>query len=171
MRKSWLMVFILLLICGCGYTTGSLLPAHIKSVAVPTFTNKTYEPGLETDITRKVIERFIFDGNLKIATEEKADVILLGEVVGYERVPLRYKDNDIVEEYRVVLTVNLIFKDLVKNKVIWEEKEFKGEYTYYTSAAQATGAAGTSASSETEAREKAILDLARNIVNRTVEGW
>jgi len=171
MKKIALVFLMMLSLAGCGYTTGSLLPAHMKSIAVPNFDNKTYEAGLGIDVTKKIVNRFVFDGSLKIATKESADIILTGEVLQYDRVPLRYADNDTVEEYRVVITVNIALRDMVKNTLVWHEPKFKGEYTYYTSAASATGAAGTSVASEADAKKEAIIELARDIVKRTVEGW
>ncbi|MCK4423970.1 MAG: LptE family protein [Candidatus Omnitrophica bacterium] len=172
MKKIALIFLLALFLSGClGYTTGSLLPAHLKAIAIPNFSNRTYEHGLEIDVTKKVIERFVFDGNLKIATEANADMILIGELLKYDRAPLRYTDTDTIEEYRVIITVNLVLKDLVKNKIMWRESKFTGEYTYYTDASQSTGAAGTSVGSEEEAKKEAMIDLARSIVNRTVEGW
>ncbi len=77
MKKLGVICLVLLFLCGCGYSARSLMPANIKSIAIPNFTNRTYEPGLEVDITRQIIDRFVFDGNLKIATEDKADVVLI----------------------------------------------------------------------------------------------
>lgn len=37
---------------GCGYSFRGNLPDHIKTVAVPVFTNKTAEPAVETSTLR-----------------------------------------------------------------------------------------------------------------------
>jgi hypothetical protein len=162
---------------GCGYTTGSLLPSRLKTIYVDNFKNKIeigkevtesarytlYRPGLENDVTDAVVERFVFDGNLKIAPEEDADLILRGDLVGYRQDALRYDSNDNVEEYRINITVDLELKDIAKDKLLWNEKGFAGESTYKTT--------GRFATSEDTAREEAIEDLARRIVERTIEGW
>lgn len=179
---NWILFGICCLIIGisgCGYTTGSLLPSHIKAIYVKPFRNKieltdeltsdeyrfrTYRANLETDITKKVIERFISDGNLKIVKEEDADVILSGELIDYLREPVRYgADNEVVEEYRISIVCSAKFEDLRKNEVIWEESRIIGDSSQSLS--------GTFATSESAAVSSAVSDLVRRIVNRTIEGW
>ena len=69
MKKFSLLLMSLLVIAGCGYTTGSLLPERIKTINIRPFRNKieltdelaldqyrfrTYRVHLETDITKEV---------------------------------------------------------------------------------------------------------------------
>lgn len=167
----------LLAVSGCGYTTASLLPPEFKTIYVENFKNsinvtaeqselrmyRGYRPGMETDITKAVIDRFMFDGNLKIAPEEKANLILKSELIDYKRDSLRYDANDNVEEYRIKLIVNIQLEDTLKGAVLWAEKGFAGETTYRV--------AGSGAKSESAAIRDAISDLAKRIVERTVEAW
>jgi len=158
---------------GCGYTTRSALPVTFKTIAIPTFTNKiaiensspnykTYYPGLEIKITKAIVDRFVYDGNLRIAKEEDADLILAGELVDYLRQVLRYSEADEVEEYRLSLVVNIVLKDREGN-ILWKEANFIGDTTYRIT--------GSLAKTEAQALEEAVKDLARRIANRTVEGW
>jgi len=121
-----------------------------------------YRPGMEVDLTKAVRDRFLFDGNLKIATQENADIILKGKLVDFKKDVLRYDANDNVEEYRIKLIANLELED-ASNKAIWKESGFVGETTYRTSGSLAKG--------EDAAIEDAISDLARRIVERTIEAW
>ena len=77
--------------------------------------------------------------------------------------PLRYTDNDEVEEYRINLVVNISLWDKKENKLIWGENNFTGDTTYFTR--------GSLAKSEDTAINDAIKDLSRRIVERTVEQW
>lgn len=180
MRKS-LMVYavtsFLIAVSGCGYTTRSLLPPNFKSIYVANFVNMTriaeeqtdermyrgYRPGLERDITKAVIDRFLFDGNLKVKNDTSADLVMKGELVDFKKEALRYDANNNVEEYRILLVVNLEIKDVKGDKLAWEEKGFVGETTYRTS--------GSLAKSEAAAISDAANDLARRIVERTIEAW
>ena len=63
--------------------TGNL-PPHIKSVAVPTFVNKTQEPAVENAITSAVINAFVTSGKLRVVPMGEADSILEGEIIGYQ---------------------------------------------------------------------------------------
>ena len=163
---------------GCGYTTRSLLPSNFKSIYVENFKNsinvsaeqtnlrmyRGYRPGMEVDLTKAVKDRYLFDGNLKIANEgDGADLVLKANLVDFKRDALRYDTNDNVEEYRIKLIVNMELTDAKAGKTVWKEKGFAGETTYTTR--------GSSARSESAAVNDAILDLARRIVERTVEAW
>ena len=179
MRK-FLSIFVLLLVAvsaGCGYTTSSLLPPELDSIHVENFENKidpaqevsnkrasyTYWPGLETDITRAVIDGFIFDRHLDVERKSKAALILKGELTSFRQYPLSYDKNDNVVEFRIEITVNLQLYDNLNGKEMWEEISFMGEGTYSIS--------GSNATSESEGVKRAVKDLAQRIVERVVEAW
>ncbi|MDI6758748.1 MAG: LptE family protein, partial [Candidatus Omnitrophota bacterium] len=125
---------------------------------------RIYRPTLETDVTKAVKDRFFFDGGLKPAKEEGADLLLKGELIEYRKDPVRYDDNDNVTEYRINIIVNIILMDnLTPNKMVWQENGFTGNASYFTT--------GTNAKSEDTAINDALSDLAARIVERTVEQW
>jgi hypothetical protein len=124
---------------------------------------RIYRPTLETDITKSVTNKFLFDGNLKPVKEQNADLILKGELMEFRRDPLRYDSNDNVTEYRLNLVVNISLWDRKADRLVWEENGFTGNTSYFTT--------GTQAKSEATAVNDALTDLARRIVERTVEQW
>ena len=162
-----------LALTGCGYSTRSTLPSSIKTIHVEPFKNSIdfttgnqrdiYLPLLEIKAHNAVIDRFMFDGNLKIAELHLADLILKGELIGYQRSALRYTDNDDVQEYRVQVIVSFELVDAKTGESSWKEPGFTGEATYFVS--------GPQISTEDSAIDNAILDLARRIVERTIEDW
>ncbi len=183
LKKSILLVTsysLLVTITGCGYTTRSMISDKFKTIYIVPFVNKIditketdagykykiYRPMLETDITKAVTNKYLFDGNLRPAKSGSADLILKGELVEFRRDPLRYTDNNEVEEYRINIIVNLSLWDTKENKLVWEENGFTGDFTYFTSFTTS----GTP-KSEDVAVNDAINDLARRIVERTVEQW
>lgn len=175
------MIFCLALlaapIAGCGYTTHSAVNLSYRTIYVEPFINKidyssefseqrniqTYFPLMETKITTAVVDRFLFDGNCKVVKEENADVVLKGELLDYIRDVLRYDDNNNPLEYRISIVVKLTLWDNKENKLLWEESRFVGDTTYFAS--------GSLAKSESTAVSDAITDLARRLVERTVEQW
>ena len=181
MRKNTLFLLIsasmAILFCGCGYSARGLLGPDLKTIYVDNFKNAIdvgreitedkkyaiYRPGIENEITSFIIDRFAFDGNLKIALQNQADLILNGTLTEYRKEALRYDNADNVEEYRIRITVNMNLVRKSDGKVLWTEKGFAGESTYNTM--------GRCATSEDTARSEATNDLARRIVERTVEGW
>jgi len=168
--------FLLLSISGCGYTTHSGYSKY-KTIYIPPFKNKIditnegdinskykiYRPLLDSDVTKAVINKYLFDGNIKPVRSENADATLRGEILEFRKDPVRYDDNDNIEEYRVNLIVSLIFWDNKEDKLIWQEGVFVGDTTYFV--------VGATAKSEATAINEAIADLARRIVERTVEEW
>jgi len=176
---SFLLITVL---TGCGYTTRSMLYGKYKTIYITPFLNKVdiaqeaysankyrlYRPMLETDITKKVINRYLFDGNLKPVKEDQADLVLKGELLEYRKDPLSYTaDNNDVTEYRININVNLSLWDAKENKLLWQENNFNGNYSFFTSFA--TG--NVVVVSEDAAVTNAVDDLARRIVERTVEQW
>ncbi|OGX06537.1 MAG: hypothetical protein A3G87_03585 [Omnitrophica bacterium RIFCSPLOWO2_12_FULL_50_11] len=167
----WLSVLLYLsLLTGCGYTQQVHLPNDIKTIAVPTFADEippqsrfAYRPGLEIELTNAVIDRFIFDGNLKVVDESEADAILKGAVLAYEQEGLRFDDLESVEEYRLFLVVRFELMDQKTGEALITENYFSGQSDFFTSR--------TPASVRRVAANDAVTDLARNIVNRIVEAW
>ncbi len=125
---------------------------------------RSYRAQLETEITKEVIERFITDGHLKVVDQADADLVLQGELIDFLRQPLRYgADNETVEEYRVSVVCSVVLEDLRHNKIMWKDPRVIGDSSYNLT--------GQFASSETAAVDAAVSDIARRIVNHTIEGW
>lgn len=169
--------FLLVAAGGCGYTTRSMISDKFQTIYITPFTNKinitqessvankykVYRPSLETDVTKAVTNKFLFDGNLKPTREELADLVLEGELIDFRKDPLRYSTSDEVLEYRINLVVNVKLSDKKEDKLVWQENNFTGESTYFTT--------GSGATSEEAAMSAAVADLSRRIVERTVEQW
>ena len=168
---------VLLVAAGCGYTTRPGLASHLKTIYVKPFVNKIdvtrlssgderfpiYRHQMEVDLTRAVIDRYQFTGLLRPARAEQADCRLEGELTEFRRDALRYNASSQVEEWRLTLVVNLRFVDQTTDTVLWEESGFTGDTTYF--------ALGTRSESEATGLDRAITDLARRIVERSVESW
>lgn len=171
--RSACVLLIAVSVGGCGYTTGSLISKQYKTIYVEAFENKVlygseahralYMPLLETDVRNAIVDRFLFDGNLRVAREEIADLTMKGALTGYERDVLRYTSGNDPEEYRIRIVVSLELWDGVKQKVLWKEPRFVGETTYFTT--------GPFAKAENTALQDALTDIARRIVERTIEDW
>ena len=167
------LIFVLVSSCvlsSCGYTQKAHLPNDIKTIAVPTFKNEipprdqfAYQPGLEIELTNAIRDRFIFDGNLKVVDESKADAILEGSIVSYEQEGLRFDRLESVDEYRLFLVVKFKLIDRRTKKVLIEEPNFSGRTEFFVS--QRPG------SNRKKTTDSATFDLARSLVDRIVEEW
>lgn len=168
---------LILALSGCGYTTARLLPAYYQTLYVEPFQNAipitqevgertglfTSLPELEEKVTQAVIDRFLFDGTLRIANDpEKADLRLTGKLLDFYRQGIRRQDNDTVDEYRLNLTASLTLRDRV-GKLLLEEPVFVADTTYFVT--------GPLAKSETASVDELTTDFARRTVEWVIEYW
>jgi hypothetical protein len=164
-------------LAGCGYSATRLLPAEYQTIFIEPFQNRipiteevserlgfrTNLPELEEKATRGVIDRFLFDGNLRIVTDpQRADLVLHGALRDFSRQPVLQADDSTVEEYRLNLVAEVTLRDS-QGKVIWENSQLIGDTTYFVS--------GTSAKSESSAVGDLITDFSRRIVEGVIEYW
>lgn len=172
-KVNKIVLMLCILVSGCGYTTGSLLPSNYRTINVDSFRNKIghlsedsrelYIPLLENKVRDSIIVRFQNDGHLKVERKDQTDLLLKGDLTRFEREELRIDNDQNVTEYRIRITVNIALYDGVEGVEIWKEGSFAGEATYYLS--------GPQAKSESVALEDALTDLSRRIVERTLENW
>ncbi len=160
---SILYSLLLLFPLSCGYTHQSVLPRHIQTIAVTPFENQTFEPGLEIDFNKKLTDRVLFERIARLSSPSKAEAVLKGNLLEYEREPLRYTDAQDVQEYRLRLVVQAVLEDAKTGEVLWSENRFSGESSFFTS--------GALTKSEQTARDELFDDLARRLVSRLAEGW
>jgi hypothetical protein len=173
MARYFLCIALVMSIAGCGYTTGSLLPAKYRKIAIAPFSNRVgftdeniqgvYVPLLESNIRTALIDRFLFDGNLSIADPDKADLVLSGDLISIAQDDLRQDVNQNIQEYRIRVIVSLVLTDTATGKVLWKEPSYTGETTYFLTGSQAT--------TQSAAVDAALTDLATRVVERTVENW
>ena len=179
-KRLPLFIFLLFagaLLPGCGYTQKSLLSESIKNIYIAPVKNgidlagevndkkpfRVYRPGVEIDLTNAIINRFIFDGRLKVSGPDKADAVVEAKLIQYRRDPLRYSDGDDVQEYRLSLTLEVSVYRASDKKVIWQEPTLTGDTTFFLT--------GPRALSEDDAVAKAVEDTARRVVEKTIEIW
>ena len=152
---------------GCSYGfSSSLLPGHIKSVAVPLMGNGTDRADLSTALADSLTEAFIDDHTLKVVGEKAADSLIEGTILEYRWGPFAVDEKERVTEYKVEIVVEVRFVDARKNTVIWEEKRLSQWSTY-----NFVPVGGREAETEDIGIGRALAKLTDDILNRTVEGW
>ena len=153
---------LVLALGGCGYSFRGNLPPHIRTVAVPVFVNRTQEPALENTITAAVVDAFVSSGRLRVVPLAQADSVLEGVIIGYSLVALAFDRNVNIQEYRLLLTLNLNFRDVRQGGVLWRQDglQEKGDFRL---AGQA-GTVGTTIGREEGAVREAAAQIGRRIV-------
>jgi len=138
------------------------LPSHLKTVAVPLFGNDTLEYGVDKTLTDAVVGELIDDNSLSVVDLDAADSVVEGAILSYDENVYGYDQEGGVREYRVKFRANVVFRDIGKDEVFWEE-QMVGWATYAVS--------GDETKTEQEAQDEAISKLAEDIVSRMVRGW
>jgi Lipopolysaccharide-assembly len=151
---------------GCGYTVSSVLPAHIKTISIPTFGNNTVEHGLADDVTQAVINGFLGDARLRLERERNADSVLRGTVLVYRNRVYAYTSQEVATQYEIVLVARVVYRDVVRNRDLWKEDELTVRTTY-----SVVPVGSEPAKTEVDGRREVVQKLADLIVSRTVQGW
>jgi outer membrane lipopolysaccharide assembly protein LptE/RlpB len=116
----------LILLVACGYQMvgkESHVPPGLNSVAIPTFKNRTYEPGIEVQFTQAFLREFILDRRVSVVDRAQADSLLEGVITDFRIYSVSYDQSGLVLEYQTTVILDLTLKDRM-GKVLWEEKNF-----------------------------------------------
>ena len=120
----WLSIISLVLLMACGYKMAGKethVTPGLSSIAIPTFKNATFEPGIEIPFTQAFLNEFIQDRRMKVVSRAEADAILEGVVVSFNTYGVAYDRSGFVLQYQIGVVVNLTLRDRT-GKVLWEEK-------------------------------------------------
>jgi len=151
---------LILTITGCGvYTFNPKGKSSIKTISIERFSNNTSEYGLEDRMTDQIIDAFISDGTLKIATAENSEAVLNGALVSYVRKPYNPDENDQVNEYAVRMTFNISLVNQADGVEIWKDNITQ------------LGVYNLESETEEDGQQKAIEFLIETIINKTTKSW
>lgn len=110
---------------GCGYKfqgRGTPLDPEIQSVAIPLFGNRTPQTGIESEVTRALVDKFTSARRLSVRSRDTADSILLGTVRTFFILPVAVTTGQqVTTGYRATLTLDVIFQRRGDGKVLWKE--------------------------------------------------
>ena len=171
-KKQLYLLIMSLLIAGlminftscCSYSfTGSSVPAHLKNIAIPFVQDRSGAgiPGLKEMLTQELINQFIDDNSLQVTDRTQADALLECTIVSFTDAPSLVGAGENIEQRRVTITVQVIYKDLVKKVNIFDKKFSNyGEYK-----------PGSADSNRDQASEKALVNISEDILLAVVSGW
>jgi len=163
-RRAALLALSAAVLSGCGYGLRGTLPGHLKTIAIPTFANRTSEPNVENFLTRAVVEAFSNNGRLRVVAPEAADSILEGEVTGYNVQSIAFDANANVRQYRLIVTMNLRYRDVKEEKLLFDRRGYQDRADF-----RVTGSVSSTIALEQVALSAASVEIARSIVAFTLE--
>jgi len=157
------LLIILTFFGGCYSFTGSSVPTHLKTIAIPLFDDQSGggEPGLREKLTNKLIDKFRQDNSLEIADRTNADCLLEGTILSMIDQPQVVSAGETVSKRRLTISVKVIYQDMKLKKKVWE-KQFSGWSDYQL------GSDITQRDSSISAANDKLSD---DILLNTVSGW
>lgn len=163
-------------LAACGYSLagrGSFLPANIKVIGVPLFTNNTTVFEFERRITEKVRGELSGRGKYRVdAKTEGADAILTGVINTVTVQPTAWNAGNQATRYVLALTASVELRAAGEGgKVIWTNPslQFREEYevTSTTFASDAAAFLG----SDINAQERIATEFARSVIAAMLEAF
>ena len=159
------LLLLAFIISGCRYSfTGASVPSHLKTIAIPIFKDRSGsgEPTLRDDFTNQLIQKFIEDNSLQVTDKANADALLECTIVSLRDAPAIISGGEQVTTRRITITVQAIYKDLVKRKTVFN-KNFSNFGDYKNE--------GDIQSLREQAIQKAVDLITDDILLAVVSNW
>lgn len=121
--RKVIVVIFLFVVMGCGYQLvgkESHVPSGMNSLAIPTFVNRTHEPGIEIFFTEAFLKELIFDRRVKIVDRREADATLEGVINSFSIQSVSYDQSGQVLEYQTSIVVDLVLRRQT-GEIAWRE--------------------------------------------------
>jgi len=136
--RTFSMLFLIIwigMLLGCGYQMvgkETHVPPGINSIAIPTFVNQTFEPGIEVPFTQGFLREFIQDRRVKVVGRNEADSVLEGVIKSFQIYSVSYDRSGIALEYQTTLVIDLTLRKKT-GEILWMEKDLSDSRVYRTS--------------------------------------
>lgn len=114
-----LILFSSILSTNCGYSTRSLLPSNIKTIAITSIENSTTQPGLAEELMLSLPRIFNTDRNLRVVSPEQADLLLTVLITNYSRSASSYDNQQNISAYELAISVQVEVLDQHRNETFY----------------------------------------------------
>ena len=162
------LLFILGL-AGCGYhfigeKSGVLTGIH--SIAVPYFSNKSFEAGLERYLTEALVDEFVKSRMIAVVDEGDADAVIRGKIENFREFVISFDKNDRALEYRALAVLEVTLERRDTGEVLWRNKELFHFDDYRVSSEIAE-----TESNKLQAIKSISAEIAERIHDSIIEGF
>jgi hypothetical protein len=161
----WFNVLLLLLLMGCGYHPMGAEPigSTTRTLAVPLFTNRSTEVGLEATLANALINAFTQTRTVKVTPyEEGADLVLEGKVQSVDNTSVAFQSVTQSTVRRVTVRVELTLRQQDNGKVLWKDSQVLQE-DYVVDPNYHAGEA-----TKSEGLRRAAVTLARRVMDKVL---
>lgn len=159
----------------CGYALagrGSFLPAYIKTLGIPMFTNATPFQTVEQLFTQKV--RLEFQSSRRytvVPSDENVDGIVRGEITGISLAPVGLNDQQLASRVRVTVSVKVKFEDVKEQKTLWENPALSYSDEYELASPSGGTDVAAFIGNDRVAFDRLSTDFARAVVSAILEAF
>lgn len=162
-----ILILIAAVLSGCGYKLGEIRPTPMRSIrtlAVPSFKNRTYEPRVEVLMADTLIKTLQEDGTYTIVSEDRADAILECTLNQIERRSARSVQDNVLAtaEFLLNIEVHYLVVDRVTGAILMRGR-VRGESSFFSGSDLQTV--------ERQAIPLATKDMANRLTTEISEGW
>ena len=160
---------------GCGYSLagrGSFLPAYIRNIGVPPFTNNTSVFDVDRRVTEQVRRELTGRGKYKVFPVEAGnDAVLTGEISAISIVPVSFNQQQQASRYALILSARVEFKDLKTGKVLWSNPAMQFREEFEPTTGTNLGDANAFFGQDSNAMDRIASEFARSVVSALLEAF
>lgn len=163
-RVSALLLALALAACNYGFRGGGGLPAHVRTIYIEAFENRTDEPELDPLVNRALVDELPRALGLRPAGERNADLVVRGTILRYDDQASSYRPGQQgeidVDRHQVQITVGIQLVDVRDNVIRYESQSVMGRGEY-----------SLSSQSPEVARGLALKQIIQQIVDGAQSQW
>lgn len=156
---------LLLPLMSCNYgLRGGGFPEHIQTIYVESFENRTPQFELAQQLFRELLERVPSSLGIRPGSQQNADAVLSGTIVGYDDVAQNYtsargQNRANVLTHQVRISVEARILDRRDNVILWEQR-LTGSGTYRPGS-----------ENEDVGRDQAMEVIVQDVIDGALSQW
>ncbi len=157
------LLLVLVTVCGCGYTTKSLISRDIETIYIPIFGNETFRRDLEFGLAKELKDEVLSKTSLRIVDKAIADAVLTGTITKVQETMLISGTSDNIVENRISLFVDfkLVERGRGKDRTMVDAKDVQKDAEFIINRGETM----------LSAYDEVVADMAETIVHLIEEKW
>ena len=159
----WIVLFICTTVFGCGYSfANSRLSDEYRTIAVPAFKNKSFEPDIQIRVSNLLVRELEADGRFRVVNDPAAaDLVLSGTITDFDAGAISYVADDNIGQFKITLQASAALEDVRSGEIIWEKERITGTDFYQTRGGR----------TREEALEKASENLVETLIYECLDNY
>lgn len=143
-------------VAGCGYSVANTrLSDEYRTIAVPAFQNKSFEPEIQIRVTNLLIRELEADGRYRVVDDPgAADLVLRGTITDFDARAISFSTEDNIGQFTITLAAAVTLEDTRTGQVICRQDDLRGRDFYQTLGGRT--------------REEALTEASENLVETLI---